>query len=118
MGIYTSIKNGKYYIGNTLYSETYNKIGNFGGNFNSIGIESCVNKGSDIYLTWQKTAKLVAKLMDEHNFDIDRIVQHHYFSGKNCPQTMRNDGYWEHFLSLVEVEYQMLKFKKLDLVLN
>ena len=112
MGIYTSIKNGKYYIGNTWYSEKFNKIGNFGGNFNSIGIESCVNKGSDIYLTWQKTAKLVAKLMDEHNFDIDRIVQHHYFSGKNCPQTMRNDGYWEHFLSLVEVEYQMLQFKK------
>ena len=25
---------------------------------------------------------------------------------------MRNDGYWEHFLSLVEVEYQMLQFKK------
>ena len=112
MGIYTSIKNGLYYIGNTWYSETYNKIGNYGGNFNSIGIESCVNKGSDIYLIWQKTAKLVAKLMDENKFEIDQIVQHHYFSGKNCPQTMRTEGYWKHFLSLVEVEYQMLQFKK------
>ena len=52
MGIYTTVKNGMYYIGSTWYSTTYNKIGNHGGNTNSIGIESCVNKGSDIYLTW------------------------------------------------------------------
>lgn len=113
MGIYTTIKDGMYYIGNTWYSETYNKIGNHGGNTNSIGIESCVNKESDIYLTWQRLAKLVAKLMDENNFDMDQIVQHHYFSGKDCPQTMRTEGYWTHFLSLVEAEYQMLQFKKM-----
>ena len=113
MGIYTTIKNGMYYIGGTWYSETYKKIGNFGGNFNSIGIESCVNKGSDIYLTWQRAAKLVAYLMDKYNFSMDQIVQHHYFSGKDCPQTMRTEGYWDHFLSLVEVEYQMLQYKKL-----
>lgn len=113
MGIYTTIKNGMYYIGSTWYSETYNKIGNHGGNTNSIGIESCVNKGSDIYLTWQRLAKLVAKLMDDNNFGMDQIVQHHYFSGKDCPQTMRTEGYWTHFLNLVEVEYQMLQYKKL-----
>ena len=113
MGIYTTIKNGMYYIGGTWYSETYNKIGNHGGNTNSIGIESCVNKGSDIYLTWQRAAKLVAYLMDKYNFSMDQIVQHHYFSGKDCPQTMRTEGYWDHFLSLVEVEYQMLQYKKL-----
>ena len=113
MGIYTTIKDGMYYIGSTWYSETYNKIGNHGGNTNSIGIESCVNRGSDIYLTWQRLAKLVAKLMDDYNIGMDQIVQHHYFSGKNCPQTMRTEGYWQHFLSLVEVEYQMLQYKKL-----
>ena len=113
MGIYTTIKNGMYYIGNTWYSQTYNRIGNHGGNTNSIGIESCVNRGSDIYLTWQRLAKLVAKLMDEYNFEKDQIVQHHYFSGKDCPQTMRTEGYWDHFLSLVDAEYQMLQFKKM-----
>ena len=114
MGVYTTIKeDGMYYIGSTWYSATYDKIGNHGGNTNSIGIESCVNRGSDIYLTWQRAAKLVAKLMDENNFDIDRIVQHHYFSGNDCPQTMRTEGYWTHFLSLVEVEYQMLQYKKM-----
>ena len=112
MGIYTSIKDNMYYIGSTWYSDTYNKIGNYGGNFNSIGIESCINKGSDIYLTWQRLAKLVAKLLDEHNFGLEQVVQHHYFSGKDCPQTMRTEGYWNHFMKLVEVEYQILQYKK------
>ena len=113
MGIYTCIKDGMYYIGSTWYSKSFNKIGNHGGNTNSIGIETCSTKGSDIYLTWQKTAKLVAKLMDENNLNMDQIVQHHYFSGKNCPQTMRLEGYWSHLLNLIEVEYQMLQYKKL-----
>ena len=113
MGIYTSIKDGMYYIGSTWYSKSFNKIGNHGGNTHSIGIETCSTKGTDIYLTWQKTAKLVAKLMDENNMNMDQIVQHHYFSGKNCPQTMRLEGYWKHLLSLIEIEYQMLQYKKL-----
>ena len=113
MGVFTTVKDGMYYIGSTWYSGTYNKIANHGGNTNSIGIESCVNRGTDIYLTLQRLAKLVAKLMDENNLGMDRIVQHHYFSGKNCPQTMRNEGYWNHFLNLVKVEYQMLQYKKM-----
>jgi N-acetylmuramoyl-L-alanine amidase CwlA len=113
MRIYTTVKDGMYYIGSTWYSETYNKIGNHGGNTNSIGIESCVNRGSDIYLTWQRLAKLVAKLMDDNKFTMRQIVQHHYYSGKDCPQTMRTEGYWNHFMNLVEVEYQMLQYKKM-----
>ena len=113
LGIYTNIIDGMYYIGSTWFSDTYRKIGNHGGNTNSIGIESCVNRGSDIYLTWQRTAKLVAKLMDENNFGIEQVVQHHYFSGKDCPQTMRTEGYWNHFLDLVKVEYQILQYKKM-----
>jgi N-acetylmuramoyl-L-alanine amidase CwlA len=113
MRIYTTVKDGMYYIGSTWYSETYNKIGNHGGNTNSIGIESCVNRGSDIYWTWQRLAKLVAKLMDDNNLTMRQIVQHHYYSGKDCPQTMRTEGYWNHFMNLVEVEYQMLQYKKI-----
>ena len=51
--------------------------------------------------------------MDEYNLGMNQIFQHHYFSGKNCPQIMRTEGYWEHFLSLVEIEYQMLQYKKM-----
>ena len=98
LGIWTSIKNGQYYIGRTWYSSTYDRI---------------ANKGGNCYLTIQRLAKLVAKLLDENNLGFDRIVQHHYFSGKDCPQTMRTEGYWEHFLDLVKVEYQMLMYKKI-----
>ena len=49
--------------------------------------------------------------MLDNNFNLDQVVQHHYFSGKDCPQTMRTEGYWNHFLNLVQVEYKMLEFK-------
>lgn len=121
-GVLCKLIDGKYYIGETYYSSTYEKISNRGGNNNSIGIESCITVGTDIYLTWQKTAKLVAKLLNDNNLSFDDIKQHHYFSGKNCPQTIRMNGFWEHFIDLVKMEYQVLQFKqegyKIELSVN
>lgn len=94
-----------YYIGVTWYSKSYNLIGNGGGNRNSIGIESMIDNGSDIYLVWQRLAKLVAYLLEEQNLNLDAVVQHHYFSGKDCPMTMRRAKMWDEFLDLVEAEY-------------
>ena len=116
LGIYYELKEiGKYkyeyYLGRTWYNPIYEKISNYGGNFNSIGIESCVNINTDVYYTWQKVAKLVAKLMQENSLTIDAVVQHHYFSGKNCPQTIRTAKLWDYFKSLVLIEYQMLQYK-------
>lgn len=105
LGLEVQIKNGKYHLGSTWYSKTYDYIGNGGGNRNSIGIESCIDKGSDIYLTWQLLAKLVAYLLDVEKLDLDAVVQHHFFSGKDCPKTMRRALMWDHFLDLVEAEY-------------
>ena len=106
------IVDGKYFIGETYYSAGYKLIANRGGNNNSIGIESCITANTDIYLTWQKTAKLVAYLLDNNNLTINDVVQHHYFSGKNCPQTIRMNGMWEHFLELVKFELKIREFKK------
>lgn len=111
-GVLCKLIDGKYYIGETYFNSSFAKIANRGGNNNSIGIESCITVGTDIYLTWQKTAKLVAKLLDDNNLTFDDIKQHHYFSGKNCPQTIRMNGFWEHFIELVKVEYQVLQFIK------
>ena len=85
---------------------------NRGGNNNSIGIESCINDGTDIYYTWQKTAKLVAHLLYDNKLTFDDVKQHHYYSGKNCPQTMRMNGMWDHFMDLVKFEYKALEFIK------
>lgn len=97
--------NGNWFIGDTWYSKVYGKISNTGGNRNSIGIESCINRGSDLYLTWQRLAKLVAYLMETEHLGLDCVVQHNFFSGKDCPQTMRHAQMWDHFLELVKTEY-------------
>ncbi|MDD4166793.1 MAG: N-acetylmuramoyl-L-alanine amidase, partial [Endomicrobiaceae bacterium] len=101
----TKGKNGNWFIGKTWWSNTFKRIGNYGGNLNSISIESCVDQGSDIFLTWQILAKLVAKLIEENGLGFGNIVQHHYFSGKDCPMTMRHSKNFGIFLKMVEIEY-------------
>ena len=117
-GILITKDSDYFYIGPTYYNPTYQLIANRGGNNNSIGIEVCINQGTNIYYTYQKTAKLVAKLLKEQHLTINDIKQHHYFSGKNCPQTMRNNHLWNHFLHLVEVECQVLKFTDEGYMIN
>ena len=119
LGIYSELRKVdnqentyEYYLGRTWYNPTFTKISNFGGNFNSIGIETCVNVNSDVYYSWQRVAKLVARLMEDNNLTIDAVVQHHYFSGKDCPATKRHAGLWEYFKTVVLAEYQMLQYKK------
>jgi len=107
-GIYTEIgENGNYYIGNTYYNGTYHVIANTGGGAAGIGIETAMNNGSDIYLTWHYTAKMVASLMITHGLPIERVRQHNFFSGKDCPRTMRNAHLWDNFLNMVKAEYMM-----------
>lgn len=111
-GVLCKLVDGKYFIGETYFNTTYMLIANRGGNNNSIGIESCINQGTDIYYTWQKTAKLVAHLLYDNNLTFDDIKQHHYYSGKNCPQTMRCNNKWDHFIELVKNEYTALQLIK------
>lgn len=76
-----------------------------GGNYNGIGIESCVNSGSDYNDTMRRMAKLVAELLIDFNLGFDRIKQHWHFSGKDCPQVIRTTHRWELFIYLVQLEY-------------
>ena len=113
MGLPFKIVDGEYYMGSTwwCYTQVYEgRICSTGGNRNSLGIESCVDKGSDLWYTWQKTAQLVAKLMYDTNLDITRVRGHHFFSGKDCPQPMlaNNCEIWYEFRSLIEAEYELL----------
>ena len=121
-------EDGYYYLGKTYYNTTYKLISNFGGNAASIGIESAVNEGTDYYFTMQRTAKLVAKLLDQFDLTIDDVKMHNFFSGKNCAQLMKNnyrnkldykqDGwdmtetFWGEFLELVQIESKMYEYGK------
>lgn len=127
MGLSFKVVDGEYQMGTTwwCYSQiAEGRICSKGGNLNSIGIESCVNPESDLWLTWQMTAQLVARLMDRYNLDITRVVGHHFFSAKDCPQPLlENDKeIWWEFIELVEQENKLattfkdytFEFKLLD----
>lgn len=109
-GIGVNVKDGKYQIGTSWWCYTQvgeGRICSNGGNRNSIGIESAVNKGSDLWYTWQITAQLVADIMQRQGLNITRVKGHHFFSAKNCPQPMlENDmEIWWEFIELVKCEY-------------
>ena len=112
MGLPFTIKNGEYYMGTTwwCYSQiSAGRICSHGGNLNSVGIESAVNPESDLWWTWQRTAQLVAMLMEKFDLDITRVVGHHFFTAKNCPQPMleNNNEIWWEFIELVKAEYEL-----------
>ncbi len=109
-GLAYKIIDGEYYIGGTrwIYSQiAEGRICSVGGNNNSIGIETSVDEGSNIWYTYHKTAKLVASLLIKYNLDISRVVPHHIFTAKNCPQPLldNNMELWNEFIKLVESEY-------------
>ena len=113
MGLPFKIVNGEYYMGTTWWAYKQISAGRIcsrGGNSNSIGIESAVNQGSDLWYTWHKTAQLVAKLLQDNNLDITRVWGHHFWSAKDCPQPMlENDlEIWYKFMELVAAEYDKL----------
>ena len=103
-------ENGNYKIPTTWVSSGYgNAICARGGNNNGIGIETAVNMGSDVYLTWQYTAKFVADILVRHNLGADRVFFHNNFSNKKCPNTMITAGLVDTFLKLVYAEYEVAK---------
>ena len=70
------------------------------GNAESIGIEICVNEGGDFERAKANAAALVRLLMAEHKVPVERIKQHHDWSGKDCPYTIRHtSGGWDKFLA-------------------
>lgn len=107
------VVDGQYYMGNTwaCFTQTLEgAISSRGGNLNSIGIETACNIGSDLWMTYQYTAQLVAHLVRDNNLDLTRVVGHNMFSGKDCPQTLlaNNGELWVKFMECLEAEYKKL----------
>jgi N-acetylmuramoyl-L-alanine amidase CwlA len=105
MGIYTEVgDNGNYYMNQAYFNKSWNRVANMGGNYNSIGIETAVNNGSDYGMTFRNTAKLVSELLIMHNLHVDRVMTHNNMSGKFDPRPMRESKYWSAFLDLIQLE--------------
>lgn len=80
-------------------------------NSNSVGVEFCVNVGSDRTETLRRTAQLVHELMSELNIPIERVVRHFDASRKNCPASMSANNWaeWYKFKEMLKGDKQMPK---------
>jgi N-acetylmuramoyl-L-alanine amidase len=81
------------------------------GNMSSISIEIC--ESGDRHKTLQNAAELVAKILKERGWGIDRLMRHFDWSGKICPRIMA-DAYWagwENFRNEVRRKMEDVKNK-------
>lgn len=62
------------------------------GNRKSIGIEIC--ESGDYAKTLANAAQLVAKMLKERGWGVDRLRRHFDWSGKICPRLMYDSGKW------------------------
>jgi N-acetylmuramoyl-L-alanine amidase CwlA len=73
------------------------------GNNTSIGVEICMNSDLNVPAAYERAALLVAVLAFQNGVKVPgQILQHHDWSGKNCPRVLRAkpDG-WTDFLSQI-----------------
>lgn len=79
------------------------------GNREAIGIETCISKVNDhtvdYNMVMRNVAKLCGELLIQYNLTIDRVHQHYWFSGKNCPAVIRSTGRWTELIELIKIEY-------------
>ncbi len=85
-------------------NEIANHAGERTGNRYGIGIELCVNDGSDFEKTFDNAAKLVAYLLKEYDLNINSIKTHNDFSGSYCPRRILSNGRFDEFKNKV-LEY-------------
>ncbi|MDX1680512.1 MAG: N-acetylmuramoyl-L-alanine amidase [Akkermansiaceae bacterium] len=90
------------------------------GNRYSIGVEMCENRGNSRRATIERTAKLCAALMHEHNIPLRNVVPHYHWprrgknpAHKNCPHFLLDDGKpgrkWRWFQSRVRDYHRQYK---------
>ena len=77
------------------------------GNSQSIGIERLVNTDTDMKRAIAVQALLTAELMKKYKIDINNVVPHKYWSGKECPARLLAGMYggWDGFINLVKNYY-------------
>jgi len=80
-----------------------------GGNMNGIGIEMCVNYGSDFEQTMKNTAWLAAKLLVTYDLTPDDVRLHADFMDKECPHRLISEGRVPEFYQMIRDCYHILK---------
>lgn len=75
------------------------------GNRKHIAIEICYSKsgGEKFTKAEENAAELIAQLLKERNWGVDRVKKHQDFSGKYCPHRTLDLG-WDRFLNMVKAK--------------
>jgi N-acetylmuramoyl-L-alanine amidase len=69
----------------------------------SLGIEICVHDRESFPKACENAAALTAALLARYSLGLDRVVQHNFWSGKNCPAELRSGAWgvtWNDFLGM------------------
>ena len=92
--------------------------GNGNGNRKSIGIEICYSKsgGTKYHLAEGRAIVLIAKMLKERGWGIDRVKKHQDWSGKNCPHRILDEGRWNSFLGAIKAELNKEEVKKVETI--
>ncbi|MGL5086717.1 MAG: N-acetylmuramoyl-L-alanine amidase [Clostridium sp.] len=75
------------------------------GNRNHISIEICYSKsgGERFTKAEQRAAKVIAKLLKDYGWGIDKVKKHQDFSNKYCPHRTLDIG-WTRFINMIKSE--------------
>lgn len=79
--------------------------GNGAGNRQGISIEICYSlSGGDRFIkAEQNAAKLIAQILKERGWGIDKVTKHQDYNGKYCPHRTLDMG-WDRFLDMIKKE--------------
>lgn len=67
-------------------------------NFNSIGIEFCVNQDGDLAKTLSNLVIVTKQVMKQTHIPLERVITHQMSAGKKCPATfIRNPSLYKKF---------------------
>jgi hypothetical protein len=85
--------------------------GSHAGNTSTIGIEICQNQGIDQAAANTRAALLTALMLHELGIPLkNNVVQHHHWSGKDCPMLLRHPASrWAAFLGEVAAFHAALQ---------
>jgi len=89
------------------------------GNRTSIGVEIC--ESGNYAKTLDNAAVLVASMLKERGWGVDRLRRHYDWSGKICPRLMYDGGKWTGwaaFKALVEAKLNPIKQEAVDVIVN
>ena len=78
--------------------------GNTQGNNSSIGIELC--ESGDQQRVWSNAITLIARMLHERDWGIDRVKTHKSWSGKDCPRLIL--PHWDKFIADIQKELDKL----------